>query len=256
MHPSFFTRRLPRIILLILPAVIFALLGLDRFTGYTDRKIQERRNARLLAAIAAGDRISDPAAAVRHYLAIDPPLQEVRLRVLRRQWTLALHKMDRIRKARRHPVLSGQMPEFHEDLARHLSNMTARCDESLAGEAPPPPELSWRLYNLRGMAKVMEAFLLLSEEQNEAKAAVVLKDAAGSFKQAVAQVDRAGGPEHEKNIPRWNLELLHGEENLRKIRFSRLDAEGRLSARENLEAMIPEGGGYAAGEPSGARMRQ
>lgn len=242
--------------LLIFPAVLFALLGIDRFTGYTARKIIEGRNARLQAAIAQGDRMADPAAAARHYLAIDPMLPEIRLRVLRRQWTMAVHKMDRIRKARRHPALNSRVPEFHQDLGRQLSDMAKRCDEALAGEAPPPEGLAWRFHNIRGMVKVMEAFLLLSEERNEKKAADVLKEAVGSFKQAVKTVDATDSPVFQKNIPRWNLELLHGEENLRNLRFSRLDAEGRLEARENLEAMIPEPGGYASGEPSGTQMKK
>ena len=157
MGVSFLSRRLWRPILLMVLAGILALLALDRFTGFTARRIQERRNAAIKAAVAEGDGIQDPAEAIRRYLAIEPRLPEIRVRILRRRWVEAVRKIQRFRKARRHPVLGAQAAEFDRDLRRHLAEMTARCDDALAGSGPPPA-LAWRFHNLRGMARVMEAF--------------------------------------------------------------------------------------------------
>ena len=83
-----------------------------------------------------------------------------------------------------------------------------------------------------------------------------IKAALSSLKAAISTVDQSDGTEHEKNIPRWNMELLQGNQTIRKMKLTKQQAERRLDLKENLEAIIPEKGGYAPGEPLERRIKK
>ena len=79
------------------------------------------------------------------------------------------------------------------------------------------------------------------------KASAIIKQAIGDFKSAIAAVDGAQTTRLEKNIPRWNLELLYAKQQVRQLKP--VKSEHRMDLKENLEALIPGKGGYASGEP-------
>ena len=77
-----------------------------------------------------------------------------------------------------------------------------------------------------------------------------------AFKSAIEAVDAAPLVSNlEKNVPRWNLELLHEDIYVKKQMRVPPDLE-RLGLRDSLEAVIPERGGYAPGEPLERRIQK
>jgi len=59
-----------------------------------------------------------------------------------------------------------------------------------------------------------------------------------------------------KNIPRWNFEMLTGEDYVKKMEVAKTDPEKNQALQESLEALIPEMGGYAPGEPIETKIKK
>jgi hypothetical protein len=126
----------------------------------------------------------------------------------------------------------------------------------LSDAASLPPDIMWQVYNASGAAKLLSAFLLLESEQNVDKVQGVMRDALTDFKAAIETVDKASVPPLQRNIPRWNFELLNGEQYIKKIEVARTDMEKNQVLKENLETLLPEMGGYAPGEPIETRIKK
>jgi hypothetical protein len=90
---------------------------------------------------------------------------------------------------------------------------------------------------------------MLETGQNLDKVQGVMRDALTDYRAAIEAVDKAGVPPAQKNIPRWNFEVLSGEENVQKFEVSMTDTEKNQVLKEELETLIPEIGGYGPGEP-------
>jgi hypothetical protein len=127
--------------------------------------------------------------------------------------------------------------------------MNERCSSTLADAASLRPEIVWQLYNTAGSAKVLSAFVMLETGQNLDKVQGVMRDALTDYRAAIEAVDKTGVPPSQKNIPRWNFEVLNGEENVQKFEVSMTDMEKNQVLKEELETLIPEIGGYGPGEP-------
>jgi hypothetical protein len=120
---------------------------------------------------------------------------------------------------------------------------------------PLRKEVAWRIHNIEGAARLLAAFAVLETERNWKKVMSAMQAAVSAFKSAIETVDAAPVTNLEKSMPRWNLELLHADIYIKKLSVIQPDQE-RLELRDNLEAVIPEKGGYAPGEPLERRIRK
>jgi hypothetical protein len=104
--------------------------------------------------------------------------------------------------------------------------------------------------------KIVSSFLVLETEKNWKKVRGKLKEATSDLKSAIDIVDKTASSNLEKNICRWNLEILGQQQPGKKMKLAESDAEHHLVLRDNLEAIIPEKGGYAPGEAMGGAMKK
>lgn len=237
------------ITLLILLAVAFMLLGVSSYREYRIGIVREGQNRLLRQQLQAADAILDDGAAVAAYEKLRPALPEIQLRILQRQWRSALELMNSLQRARLNTELQDKTGEYGTRLTTLLDEMLDRCGGMLTDSAALPSEILWQVYNIAGSAKVLNALLLLENEQTADKVQGVMRDALTDYKAAVDAVDKANVPPLRKNIPRWNLELLNGEQYVKKIEVAMTDMEKNQALKENLETLLPEMGGYAPGEP-------
>jgi len=233
--------------------IVFGINGLLRYYHYKNLGSQNRQLQRVIQRV---DTIPDDREAVARYRALSPRIPEVNLRVLQRQWSIALEILHRIQLARNNEALEQDIPQFTNELKDHLDGMRDACNTILAEKESLPGDIVWRIYNLNGAVKLLTAFLVLENERNVEKVQGLLREAISDLKSSIATVDTIRGATLMKNIPRWNLELLTAEQYVRKFEVSRLEDAARLDLRDNLEALIPEKGGYAPGEPLERRIKK
>jgi hypothetical protein len=233
----------------LLAALIFTLLGINRILHYRHYLSLESKSRQLQHEIQVADSVNHHHEAINYYKMLKASLPEVQLRILQRQWLIALEILHQIQLAKYNSVLEKDVPILFGNLNDHLEDMKDGCSLLLTEIESLPEHMAWRARNIRGSASLLSAFIVLETERNWKKVMGTMKDAISDFKLAIASVDSAQTKAFERNIPRWNLELLHGEQFVKKFKFTRLEAERRLELRDNLEAIIPEKGGYAPGEP-------
>ena len=242
--------------LIILLAVSFMLLGIYSVSHYRAVKSLEARNRQLQQELQNADAAADDRAAVTAYKKLQPALPEIQLRILQRQWRIALELLQYQQRARYNNELQNETGVYSKQLKNLLDEMLDRCSSMLSDAASLPPDIMWQVYNASGAAKLLSAFLLLEGEQNMDKVQGVMRDALTDFKAAIEAVDKASGPPLQRNIPRWNFELLNGEQYIKKIEVARTDMEKNQVLKENLETLLPEMGGYAPGEPIETRIKK
>ena len=237
-------------------AVGFTVLGVYQFLNLKAYRALESEARELQREVQVGDRLGDHVEAVTNYQGINPEVLEVQLRILQRQWLIALDYLYQIQATRYNKVLQKEFPLILEQLHAHLEDMHDRCREVLSRPGPLPPKLAWRFFNISGCLKLLRAFIVLETEENWKKIAGMMREAISDSKTAIEQVDAVHPITLDANIPRWNLELLHSEQFVKLIVRTEADAERRLDLRDNLEAIIPEKGGYAPGEPLQRKIRK
>jgi hypothetical protein len=244
------------IALIILLAVSFMLLGIYSVSQYRAVESLEARNRQLQQELQKADAIAEDRAAVTAYKKLQPALPEIQLRILQRQWRIALELLQYQQRARYNTELQNETGVYSTALKNLLDEMLDRCSSMLSDAASLPPDIMWQVYNASGAAKLLSAFLLLEGEQNVDKVQGVMRDALTDFKAAIEAVDKASVPPLQRNIPRWNFELLNGEQYIKKIEVARTDMEKNQVLKENLETLLPEMGGYAPGEPIETRIKK
>ncbi|MHC1697043.1 MAG: hypothetical protein AB9919_03050 [Geobacteraceae bacterium] len=237
------------IVLLILLAVTFMLLGIYSYREYRLGTVREAQTRLLQQHLQTADAIVDDRAAVAAYKKLQPALPEIQLRILQRQWRIALEQMHYLQRARFNTELQDKTEEYGTRLTTLLDEMQDRCGSMLTDTASLRADMVWQVHNAAGSAKILSALVMLENEQNADKVQGIMRDALISFKAAIEAVDQANVPPLQKNIPRWNLELLNGEEYVKKIEVAMTDMEKNQVLKENLETLLPEMGGYAPGEP-------
>lgn len=254
-HPGTIHRR--RLFYTLLASILLFLMISTgfHFFRYLQYQTTADRLVRLRKAAEAADRLDNPVEAIRRLNALEPVLPEMDLRILMRRWEIVLHRMKQIRNAGEQPALQKDVPEMAAELNRLLDGMISRADRLLTGDSELLPATAWRLCNLRGAVRLVTAYLVLENEQNEKKAAGQIKAAIDDFAAAIDIADRSDTTNAERMIPRWNLELLHSEADIRKIVLTSPDTGRRLDLRENLDAMLPEGG-YSPGVPPARRVEK
>jgi len=237
------------IALIILLAVSFMLLGIYSASQYRAVQAREAHSRLQQQELQKADAIADDSAAAAAYKKLDPALPEIQLRILHRQWRIAMELLHYMRRARSNAELQNETGVYSGRLKTLLDEMLDRCSSMLTDTASLRPDIVWQVYNLAGSAKVLSVFVMLVDEQNVDKVQGVMRDALTDFKAAIEVVDKTGVPTFQKNIPRWNFELLNGEEYVQKFEVAMTDMEKNQVLKENLESLLPEMGGYAPGEP-------
>jgi hypothetical protein len=273
---------------IILLAVSFMLLGIYSVRQYYSVKEREASRSLLQQELRTTDAIADDSAAAAAYKKLSPALPEIQLRILHRQWRIALELLQYMKRARHNTVLqnetgvySTQLKSLLDEMLDRCGSMLAdatplrsdiawqvyklkslldemldRCGSMLADATPLRSDIAWQVYNVSGSAKLLSAFVMLENEQSMDKVQGVMRDALTDYKAAIEAVDKAGVPPFHKNIPRWNFELLNGEEYIKKVEVALTDMEKNQVLKDNLETLIPEMGGYAPGEPIETRIKK
>jgi hypothetical protein len=234
---------------IVVLSVGFVLPGIYSIREYRAVTARQEGDRLLQQELQKADAIADDAAAVAAYKKLSPALPEIQLRIVQRQWRTALQLLQYIQRARDNAELQNKTGDYAARLKTLLDEMIERCGSTLADAASLRPEIVWQLYNAAGSAKVLSAFVMLETEQNVDKVQGFMRDALTDYKAAIEAVDKAGVPPSRKNIPRWNFEVLSGEENVQKFEVSMTDMEKNQLLKENLETLLPEIGGYGPGEP-------
>jgi isoleucyl-tRNA synthetase len=234
---------------IILLSVTFVLLGMYGAREYRAVTAREAHDRLLKQELQKADAIADDTAAAAALKKLSPALPEIQLRIVQRQWRIALELLQYMQRARDNTELENETDAYSARLKTLLDEMIERCSSTLADAASLRPDIVWQLYNTAASAKVLSAFVMLETEQNVDKVQGVMRDALTDYKAAIEAVDKAGVPPSQKNIPRWNFEVLNGEENVKKFEVATTDTEKNEALKENLETVIPEIGGYGPGEP-------
>ena len=243
------------IYLAVLGALVFLAVGVERLLAYGRAADQAARNERLLEAIAEADGIEENRTALEAYQKISPSIPEIELRILQKEWLVALELLHQVQLAKFNRALEDEVPAYYAKLEDLLDSMKERCGIVLTQSKSLRNEVAWRVYNLEGAVRLLSAFNVLETERNWKKVRSAMAAAISAFKSAIETADAAPVSNLERNIPRWNLELLHADIYVKKLKMVQPDNE-RLELRDNLEAVIPEKGGYAPGNPLERRIRK
>jgi hypothetical protein len=235
--------------------VCFLLLAVYSLFQYRAAAALEARNRQLQQELQKADTIADDSAAVSSYKKL-PALPEIQLRILQRQWRTALEVLQYMQRARYNNELQNETAVYNERLKSLLDEMLDRSSSMLADSERLQSDIIWQAYNASGAAKLLSAFLLLEREQNVDKVQGVMRDALTDFKSAIDAVDKADVSPLQRNTPRWNFEMLNGEQFIKKIEVAKTDMEKNQVLKENLETLLPEMGGYAPGEPIETRIKK
>ena len=241
--------------LLILGAIALLAFGIERVLECEKANDGAAKNELLEKAIREADGIEGNRAALQAYERISPSIAEVQLRILEREWLVALELLHQIQLAKYNRILEGEVPALYAKLEDLLDSMKERCGIVITENDPLRKEVAWRIHNIEGAARLLAAFAVLETERNWKKVMSAMQAAVSAFKSAIETVDAAPVSNLEKSMPRWNLELLHADIYIKKLSVIQPDQE-RLKLRDNLEAVIPEKGGYAPGEPLERRIRK
>ena len=242
--------------LLWVVAAAFILLGINRLFHYNNNRSLELEAARLSRGIETGDRLADHHDAVRYYKDLKPAIPEVHLRILQRQWLIALEILDDIRIAQSNTSLAKEVPLLYDRLSKHLRDMEERCDLVLDDTDALRAQIGWRIFNVRAVVKTVASLVVLETEENLNKVQRTLKEAIADLKSAIDAVDGIASANLEKNICRWNLEILGQQQGVKKGKSPETEVDHHLGLQENLEAIIPEKAGYTSGKVLGREMRK
>jgi hypothetical protein len=255
-----------------LPAAIgltaVALVGLGLLIAgalsYRHYSLQQHRMAEInqhlarISSTAAGhDETARQLQALAELAArFDRPLPQAGYSALWHRWKAAMEQFERVSDALHNRYLAGDaagmLPAFHDRLLK----LRDACTSELEQRREPSPSLRWKLRNLRGSVAVLLAYSVLNHEQDGRKAAKFLSDALDDYKAAIAGVDDSSTSSFERSLPRWNMELIVGLGEYRKIGLSEIRRENMTQVQEQLEAFIPEVAGFAPGVPLETRVEK
>jgi len=242
--------------LVVLVALLFVVAGIKCIENYSKYSALESQNKELKRGVNIADKIDSNTQAVAFYRTLDASAPELQLRILQRQWLIVLEIIHQIALAKYNDFLRRDIPGLYDRLNDHVNDMNDRCNFLLTDVELLENNITWRIYNMRGAIRLMRAFIVMETEKNWKKVVGTIKGGITDLKSSIDSVDKIPGISFQKNIPRWNLELLHAEQVVTKFQFSTADAERRLELKDNLEAIIPEKGGYAPGEPLERKIKK
>ena len=187
---------------------------------------------------------------------LDLNLPEARYARLWYQWQTAVDDFKQTTAALNNRYLAtGQRQELKNFHTRLLALRDSCAITPRAGKQLPAP-LGWKLHNLKGNVSVMLAYSVLAFEQEGRKAAKFLSDAVDDYKTSIDIVDGICSTPMERALPRWNMELIVGLGEYRRIGLSEVRQENMTKVQEQLEAFIPDVAGFAPGVPLETRVEK
>jgi hypothetical protein len=240
----------------ILGILLAACIGATCLWRFNDCRTQERRLQELARDVAFADDIKDNRKAVRVYESLSPSLPEIQLRILQRQWEMALDLIGQIQRSKFNATLEKDVPGLYDQLLAHLEKMRDRCGALISESGEVPDEVLWQAYNAGAAARLLTAYATLETERNWPKVQGIILESLADLKMAIGTVDKLPGATPDKNIPRWNLELLYDQQYVEKFSLFSPENQDRMDLKDNLEMLIPERGGYAPGEPMDRSIRK
>lgn len=181
--------------------------------------------------------------------------------VLYRHWLAALYRFETLAAGAENRYIASDLEQMRNDVHQILLQLRGECDSQLRrveggqGKDNNAGEHRWAVYNLRGSVSVMMAYSLLEFSQESDKSRTFLGDAVEDFKQAIRSVDAAKVPPAQRMVPRWNLELIVGAGESLMVGRS-LGSDSVETLRGQLQAVVPNVGGYAPGVPLETRVRK
>lgn len=193
--------------------------------------------------------------AIECYQALDRDNPLIRVRIMRRQWLLALAIFQR---SQNQDNVTFDPNESPKHLRKELNDLIFTLQQSgtfLLNQKIRPAS-AWRVHNLLGASFLLQALESLESEQNLKRSQAQLGLAIDHFKQAIARVDEAPEAYDMSNIPRWNLELLSTRKNLFKLVRTQTGTDSKLDLKKNLATMLPASAGFMVGEPPDSRIRK
>ncbi len=224
------------------------------------RFLDARAHARTLHLfrhdVSVADGIQDPVKAIRAYKALAFELPEIQIRILQRQWQVAMDMVGRIQRSKFRTELAPEAPEQFAKLLKHLDDMRDRCGILLTETPSASPELLWQAHNILAAVRLLCAFATLETESNWPKAQGMIREGMTELKTAIETVDQLPRAGLFQNIPRWNMELLYAQQYVEKYSMFNPENQTRMDLNENLEMLIPERGGYAPGEPADRSVKK
>jgi hypothetical protein len=184
------------------------------------------------------------------------PLPEANYVRLWNQWQEAVTNFKQISAALNNRYLAShqrhQLQTFHQQLLA----LRDSCAAALESRGKLTASLDWKLLTLKGNVSVMLAYSVLNFEQDGRKGAKFLSDAIDDYKAAIDLVDATCSSSQERALPRWNMELIVGLGEYRKIGLSEVRQENLTEVQEQLEAFIPDVAGFAPGVPLETRVEK
>lgn len=184
------------------------------------------------------------------------PLPEAEYAELWQQWQTTVAHFKQISAALNNRYLAveqqQQLQPFHEQLLA----LRDRCATALENNKHDSTPLGWKLHTLKGNVSVMLAYSVLNFEQDGRKGAKFLSDAVDDYKTAIDLVDATSNAALDRALPRWNMELIVGLGEYRKIGLSEVRQENMSEVQEQLEAFIPDVAGFAPGVPLETRVEK
>jgi len=178
--------------------------------------------------------------------------------ILYHQWLDALIDFDSLAAGAENRYVSSDLESLRNDVHQSLLQLRANCDKQLHHGDMSEVENNdhrWPIYNLRGAVSVMMAYSLIEFSQDSEKSRTFLADAVEDFKQAIRSVDESAVMPTQRMIPRWNLELIVGAGESVVV-GRQLGGDSVEEMRGQLQAVVPNVGGYSPGVPLETRVRK
>lgn len=188
--------------------------------------------------------------------ALGRPLPAADYNRLWHEWQATVRDFRRINAALSNRYLAAEQRQRLQTFHEGLLALRDRCAAALEAGGPQPAPLGWKLHNLKGNWSVLLAYSVLDFEQDGRKAAKFLSDAVDDYKAAIELVDRTCGAPLDLAVPRWNLELIVGIGEYRRIGLSDIPRENMTEVKQQLEAHIPDVAGFAPGVPLETRVEK
>jgi|GEM_PF-1305031 len=178
--------------------------------------------------------------------------------ILYQQWLTALSHFDKLAAGAENRYVSSDLDSLRNDVHQSLLQLRAQCDKQLRHNddfETMSNNYRWAIYNLRGAVSVMMAYSLIEFSQDSEKSRTFLGEAVEDLKQSIRSVDKSAVSSAERMIPRWNLELIVGAgESM--IVGRQLGGDSAEEMRGQLQAVVPNVGGYSPGAPLETRVRK
>lgn len=176
--------------------------------------------------------------------------------LLYRQWQQQLRRFELLAASAENRYLAADLTGLRQQVQQEFLALRGACDQLLRRNEGEPDPQRWVVYNLRGAVSVMMAYTLIEFSQDAERSRTFLGDAVEDFKQAIHAVDQLDAAVTQQMVPRWNLELIVGGGETLAIGQGMAGSGDLEQVRGQLQAVVPNVGGYAPGVPLETRVRK